>query len=86
MTNAVLNTKEESDVRTIGNPDLFQLLSSVSSEKEEWSESVMAMEVHGGCVVKTTVQRGLNIVQSLVYVPGVRIVGDVKAGRKLSHF
>ncbi len=80
--------RKVSDVKVVGNGDLFQLLCKASSQEQGWMKSSKAMEVPGGCLVQvTTHQRnhdGTNAVaEALVFVPGVRITDDVNGGRKL---
>jgi hypothetical protein len=78
-----------SDLKVVGNGDMFRLLCKASSQIEGWMKSTKAMEVPGGCVVQvTTHQRnhdGTNsIAEAVAFVPGVRIIGDVNGGRKLA--
>lgn len=72
-----------SDIKIVGNGDMFTLLSKASSESQNWMKSTKAMEVHGGCVVQVTTQQGDNIAEALAFVPGVKIVEDVNNGHKL---
>lgn len=80
--------KNVSDLKIVGNGDLFALLCKASSQNEGWMKSTKAMEVQGGCVVQvTTHQRnddGTNAVaEALTFVPNVSIAPDVNGGRKL---
>ncbi len=77
-----------SDLKVVGNGDMFQLLCKASSQKEGWMKSTKAMAVTDGCLVQvTTHQRntdGTNsVAEALAYVPNVKIMGDVNSGRKL---
>lgn len=72
-----------SDVKLVGNSDMFQLLCKASSESQGWMKSCKAMEVPGGCIVQVTTQNKDNVAEALVYVPGVMITGDINNGRKL---
>ena len=72
------------DVAVVGNGDLWQLLSKVSSKNQDWMKSAKAMEIPGaGCVVQVTTQQGEHVAEALAFVPGVEVVGDVNGGKKL---
>jgi hypothetical protein len=72
------------DVKSVGDGNLFQLLSKASSKKEGWMKSAKAMEIEGvGCVVQVTTQQGDNVAEAICFIPGVTIVADVNDGRKL---
>lgn len=72
------------DVKFVGNPDTFQLLCKAFSKEQGWMKSTKAMYIKGvGCVVQTTTQQGDMVAESLVFVPGVKIVLDENGGRKL---
>lgn len=77
-----------SDVKAVGNGNLFALLSKASSESQGWMKSSKAMEVPGGCVVQVTTQQrnpdgSYAVAEALTFVPGVKIADDVNGGRKL---
>jgi hypothetical protein len=79
-----------SDIKVVGNGDLWKLLSKASSAEEGWMKSTKAMELPNGvgCVVQvTTQQRNIDltysVAEAVAYVPGVRIENDVNGGRKL---
>lgn len=72
-----------SDLKVVGNGNLFQLLCKVSSEAEGWMKSTKAIEVPGGCVVQVTTQQGEHVAEALTFVPGVAIGEDVNGGKKL---
>ena len=79
-----------SDVKIVGNVDMWRLLSKASSDEQGWMKSTKAMELPGGigCVVQvTTQQRNIDltysVAEAIAYVPGVRIADDENGGRKL---
>lgn len=73
-----------SDIKVVGNGDMFQLLCKAGSTSQGWMKSCKAMEISGvGCVVQVTTQYAGNVAEALVFVPGVRIVSDINGGRKL---
>lgn len=76
-------TKKVSDIKVVGNGDMFQLLCKASSKEQGWMKSCKAMEAGSGCVVQVTTQQGANVAEALTFVPGVKIVDDVNGGRKL---
>ena len=80
--------KNVSDVKAVGNGNLFALLSKASSEAQGWMKSSKAMEVPGGCVVQVTTQQrnpdgSYAVAEAITYVPGVKLSDDVNGGRKL---
>lgn len=76
--------KQVSDVKGVGDGNLFRLLCKASSKTECWMKSSKAMEIDGvGCVVQVTTQQGENIAESVCFVPGVKIEDDINGGRKL---
>lgn len=81
--------RKVSDVKVVGNGDMFSLLCKASSQEQGWMKSTKAMEIKGvGCVVQvTTHQRnhdGTNsAAEALTFVPGVHIIDDINGGRKL---
>lgn len=77
-----------SDVKIVGDGNLFQLLSKASSVQQGWMKSTKAMEVIGGCVVQVSTQQKdengyYSVAEALTFVPGVKIVNDINGGRKL---
>lgn len=77
-----------SDIETVGNPDMFEVLTSVNFPKEGLSRAIMAMSVRGGCVMAVTTRQknpdgSYAISDALTFVPNVWIVDDVNGGRKL---
>lgn len=75
--------KNVSDVKVVGNGDMFQLLCKASSKKEGWMKSCKAMQTPYGCVVQVTTQQGNNVAEALVFVPAAKIVDDVNGGKKI---
>ncbi len=72
------------DLVVVGDGDMFRLLCKASSQGEGWMKSTKACEVPGvGCIVQVTTQQGDNVAEALVFVPGVKIIDDENAGRKL---
>lgn len=84
-TNIVEAKKNVGDIKIFGKPDQWELLCKASSEKEGWMKSTKAMSVGTGCIVQcTTQQRNPNgsytISESVCFVPGVRIVENIRGG------
>ncbi|MBU2648528.1 hypothetical protein KKI24_27725 [bacterium] len=81
--------KNVSDLKVVGNGDMFKLLCKASSQEEGWMKSTKAMEIHGlGCLVQvTTQQRGIDgsysVAEALSFIPGVKIIEDTNNGRRL---
>lgn len=81
--------KNVSDLRVVGNGDMFKLLCKASSQEEGWMKSTKAMEIHGvGCIVQVTTQQGnrdgsYSVTEALTFVPGVTIIEDTNNGRRL---
>ena len=98
MTKTLSNKNEEdvkknvSDVKVIGNGDLFKLLCKASSEQEGWMKSTKAMEIEDhGCVVQVTTQQmnpdgSYSVAEAVTFVPGVFIISDINNGNKLVAF
>lgn len=83
--------KKVSDVKVVGNGDLFQLLCKASSESEGWMKSTKAMEMPHGCLVQVSTQQrnpdgSYSVAEALTYVPNVRIVVDINGGKKLASY
>jgi len=82
--------KNISDIKIVGNTDLFQLLCKASSEEQGWMKSTKAMDTGDGCVVQVTTQQrnpdgSYAIAEALTFVPVVKIVEDENGGRKLAY-
>ena len=76
--------KQVSDVKVVGNGDMFQLLCKASSKSQGWMKSCKAMPIlYGGCVVQVTTQQGDHVAEALTYVPNVIIMDDINGGRRL---
>jgi hypothetical protein len=79
-----LRQTKVSDIKVVGNGDMFQLLCKASSKDQGWMKSTKAMYIEGvGCVVQSSTQQGDNVAEALTFVPGVKIVDDINGGRKL---
>lgn len=66
------------DLKTTGNPDLFQLLCKASSEDEGWMKSTKVMQCPNGCVVQVSTQQrnpdgSYAVAEALTFVPNVSI-------------
>jgi hypothetical protein len=77
-----------SDLKVVGNGDMFALLCKASSQAEGWMKSTKAMQVEGGVVVQVTTQQrnpdgSYALAEALTYVPGSMIAVDENGGRKL---
>jgi hypothetical protein len=74
------------DIKVVGNGDMFQLLCKASSKEQGWMKSTKACEIPGmGCLVQVSTQQGDSVAEALVFVPHARIVEDINGGRKLAH-
>ena len=92
LNNSTVSGAKEnvSDLKIVGNGDMFQLLCKASSQEEGWMKSTKACETPHGCIVQvTTQQKGIDgtyaVAEALTFVPGVIIVDDKNNGRKLIH-
>lgn len=96
MTEKTLHNSDVSEARTnvpdivvVGDGNRFALLSKASSQDQGWMKSTKAMEISGvGCVVQVTTQQrnpdgSYAVAEALTFVPGARVVSDVKGGRML---
>jgi hypothetical protein len=73
-----------SDLKFFGDGNLFKLLCKASSAKEGWMKSTKAMYIQDiGCVVQVTTQQGVNIAESVVFVPGVKIYEDLDSNKEV---
>ena len=77
-----------SDLRIIGDGDLFKVLCKASSESEGWMKSTKAMQLHNGCLVQVTTQQrnydgSYALSEALTFVPDVKIEDDINGGRGL---
>ena len=73
-----------SDIKVIGNGDMFQLLCKASSKSQGWMKSTKAMLTEYGAVIQVTTQQGDNVAEALTTLVGsFVIVDDVNGGKKL---
>ena len=88
----IINIKEAqkkiSDIKVVGNGDMFKLLCKASSLEQGWMKSTKAMEVHNGCVIQVTTQQknqdgSYSLAESVTFVPNVQITEDINGGNKL---
>jgi hypothetical protein len=81
--------KNVSDIKVVGDGDMFKLLCKASSEAEGWMKSTKACQIGElGCLVQvTTQQRNIDgtysVAEALTFVPGAFIVDDIYGGRRL---
>ena len=80
--------KNVSDIKVVGNGDMWQLLCKASSEAEGWMKSTKAMELPGGVIVQVSTQQqnpdgSYAVAEALTAVPFVVVVEDENGGRKL---
>jgi hypothetical protein len=82
------------DLIEYGQADMFKCLSKASSKRQGWMKSTKAMNIPGGGVViqvssLQTSGSALNpmgsLAEALVFVPGVKVVGDKAAGYRLEE-
>jgi major membrane immunogen (membrane-anchored lipoprotein) len=71
-----------SDLVTIGNGDLFQLVAKAYSEKEGWMKSTKAMNTPVGCMIQVTTQQknsdgSYAIAEALSFISGIHISGEI---------
>ena len=81
-------TDNVTDLKVVGNGDMFRLLCKASSKAEGWMKSTKAMQVPGGCVVQVTTQqrnpdKSYVIAEAITFVPNVKLAKDEDGGRKL---
>jgi hypothetical protein len=77
-----------SDIKVVGNGDLFKLLCKASSADQGWMKSSKAMQTHNGCIVQVTTQQknpdgSYSVAEALTFVPSVNIVPDENGGNTL---
>lgn len=81
--------KNVTDIKVVGDGDMFALLCKASSENEGWMKSTKAMQTPTGCVVQVTTQQrnsdgSYAVAEALTFVPGVCVVDDENGGRKIA--
>jgi hypothetical protein len=79
----VKETADLDEVKTVGNPDRFQLLIKAKgiSEGNLFKKSTKAMQVPNGCIVQVTTERqnpdgSWSIAEALTFVPGKSAIKD----------
>lgn len=75
---------------TIGDPDMFEVLTSVSLHKEGLQRALLAKQVRGGCLVAVNTRQknpdgSHSVSDALAFVPNVTISPDINGGKKLSQ-
>lgn len=81
--------KNVSDLRLVGDGDMFRLLYKASSEQEGWMKSTKALQIDGvGCVLQVTTQQrnpdgSYAVAEAVTLVPGVMIVEVINSWPKL---
>lgn len=84
-------SKNVSDLKIVGDGDLFRLLFKASSENEGWMKSTKAMDVDHGCLVQVTTQQrnadgSYALAEAITFVPDVYIKDDIRDGRRLVSY
>lgn len=89
VTNIEDARKKISDIKVVGNGNLFKLLCKASSESQGWMKSSKAMQIDGvGCVVQVTTQQKnidgtYSVAEAVTFVPGICIEEDENNGSRL---
>lgn len=83
VTNTADAQAKISDVKVVGNPDIWTLLCKASSKEQGWMKSTKGMEVPGGVLVQSSTQQGSNVAEAMAFVPGVKIGTDAKGNKVL---
>jgi hypothetical protein len=73
-TNTSDVSKNTSDVKVYGNPDVWVLICKASSESQVWMKSTKAMETGNGVVIQVSTQQGNNVAEAITFVPGGKII------------
>jgi hypothetical protein len=69
--------REPSDVKIIGKPDRWFLLSKASSEEFGWMKSTKAMIIDGlGVLVQATTEVDGHVAEALSFIPGATVVAE----------
>ncbi len=82
-------TLPASDIQFIGDSKAVRLLYQASSVIEGWISTVKAIQLDGGCIIRTnSEQRGkdgsrTSTSEALLFIPNVRIEPDINGGNKL---
>jgi len=65
------------DLKKVGRPGFWIVLSKANSEREGWTKITKAHPVQGfGCLVEVTVETPAGVADTTIFVPNVRIVPD----------
>lgn len=80
--------KNVSDLKVVGNGDLFRLINKAYSEREGWMKSTKAMETPHGCLVQVTTQQrnpdgSYALAEALSFVPDCQISENPDGTRSL---
>ena len=69
----------DNDVKIIGNPDLWKLISKVFSDQHQWMKSTKAMNIEGrGVLVQVSTQLGDQVAEALTFIPDAIVEGPFK--------
>ena len=77
----VVNTEDVkrkvSDVKVVGDPDMWQLIAKASSKSQGWMKSTKVMEIEGvGVVIQVSTETKVGVAEALEFVPGVKLEKD----------
>ena len=73
-----------SDLKVVGSPDAFQLISECTSRSEGWVKTTRAMQIDGlGCLVQVSTRLGSNMAEAVTFVLGVKIKREPNGNRTL---
>ena len=86
----VANTKDAkkkvSDIKVIGDPDMWVLISKASSKSQNWMKSTKAMEIAGiGIVIQVSTQVKGNVAEALSFVPGAKLYKNENGNWKVEQ-
>lgn len=84
------------DIKVLGDPNLWLVLTKASSEREGWMKSTKVLPIEGvGCLVQVSTQQQNGdgtyaVAEALQFLPGVKLIEErdslgVVTGRKLRH-
>lgn len=89
-TNIAEAKQNVTDIKVVGDGDMFKLLCKASSVDQGWMKSTKACEIPGvGCIVQVTTQQknpdgSYSVAEAVTFVPNATIVDDGNAGRRLA--
>ena len=77
-----------SDIKVVGDCDIWKLLCKASSAQQGWMKSTKAMQIQGGCLVQVTTQQknpdgSYSTAESVCFAPGAKIVDGINGGKAL---